>query len=138
MAIETTDSASPTTQLQSEAITDSTNPTTPNPPTNATTSGPSRGGAKQPSAGGAVTGEEAEGSERHKALIEWVLRPNYQMGNNDRHELGGLSEYVNAGMLAFRATNQMQNVLEEPALSGRKLPKYPSETVGIIVRIRKE
>jgi len=46
------------------------------------------------------------------------------MGNNDRHELGGLSEYVNAGM---------QNVLEEPPLSGRKLPKYPPETVGIMI-----
>lgn len=56
-----------------------------------------------------LTGAPIE-EEKLQALINWAMQP-AQVGNNTESPLGGLTEYVEAGAIAFYDTNQMQNVL---------------------------
>jgi hypothetical protein len=57
-----------------------------------------------------ITGEMVQ-EQRLKQLTDWALQPNIQMNESEKGQFGGLAEYVEAGAIAFNATNQMQNLL---------------------------
>jgi len=85
-------SAVPTT-IQSAVTPVSNAPSPANPPTK-----------KHP-----LTGAPIE-AERLQQLIDWAKQP-AQFNNDTESALGGLTEYVEAGAIAFYGTNQMENIL---------------------------
>jgi len=107
------DSTSPSVQPQSEIPEVSTNPTTATPESIAVEPSnppeiPAARFTTNPLTGAAMLEEKLE------ELTAWATLPNYQLDNDSECALGGLTEYAEAGAMAFHTTNQMKSLLRLP------------------------